>query len=57
MRDPIPLSLSEKIKFTFDRNFKWNCEAEEEGRAQKKDEVGLKEKLENMFEKLRRMRL
>jgi hypothetical protein len=42
MRDPIPLALSEKIKFTFDRSLKWNCEVGEEGRAQKKDEVGLR---------------
>lgn len=48
MRDNIPLALSDKIRFTFDKAHKWTCELAQEGRARKKEEIGAKQKLENM---------
>jgi hypothetical protein len=36
MREVIPLSLSDKIRFTFDKNHKWSCEIVDEGRTQKR---------------------
>jgi hypothetical protein len=57
MRESIPLALSDKITFTFDRTHKWNCEMAEEGRTRKKEEAGIKEKLGNMREKLEMMQI
>jgi hypothetical protein len=43
MRDDIPLNLSEKIRFSYDRAHKWSCEiAGESNRARKKEEAGTK---------------
>lgn len=56
MKDVIPLSLSDKIRLTLDRNHKWNCEMADDGRTKKREEGGLKEKLEKMQEKLKSMK-
>ena len=58
MKDVIPLSLSGKIRLTLDKNHKWTCEIADDGRTKKREEGGgLKEKLEQMREKLKSMKI
>ena len=57
MKDVIPLSLSDKIRLTLDKNHKWTCEIGDDGRTKKREEGGgLKEKLELMRDKLKSMK-
>lgn len=56
MKDSIPLSLSEKIRFSLDKNLKWTSEINNGGQTRKKDQISAKENLSRIkakFDKLR----
>ena len=56
MKDSIPLSLSEKIRFSLDKNLKWTSQISNVGQTRKKDEQSAKENLSRIKVKFAKLR-